>query len=68
MNNVLRRYDDRTEEMKHLNNLAMLSYRLKCRENTESKNILELQRQIKLMLSSKHKVYDGEKSRFIKEQ
>ena len=46
----------------------MLSYRLKCRENTESKNILELQRQIKLMLSSKHKVYDGEKSRFIKEQ
>ena len=48
VNNVLRRYDDRKEEMKNTNNSAffkdfkficeaMLSYRLKCRENTKSK-------------------------------
>ena len=40
----------------------MLSYRLKYRENQESKKIEELQREIKLMLSSKHAMCDSKKS------
>ena len=80
INNVQKEYDDMKEEIKNLKSLSvyrrfksmyktMLSYCLKCRKNTESKN----QNVIKaingrIMLLSKCAVCDSEKSQFIKEQ
>ena len=47
----------------------MLSYCLKCRKNTESKNLrVEKKKKGKIMLSSNCLVCGSKKSRFIKEQ
>ena len=47
----------------------MLSYCLKCRQNTENKNPkVVLTKNGRIMLLSNCKVYNGEKSKFIKEQ
>ena len=47
----------------------MLSYCLKCRKNTESKNPKVVRtKKGRIMLLSKCAVYDSKKSQFIKEQ
>ena len=46
----------------------MLSYCLKCRKDTESKNPNVKTTNEKIMLLSKYEVCDSEKSKFIKEQ
>ena len=47
----------------------MLSYCLKCRQNTENKNPkVVLTKNGRIMLLSNCKVYNGKKSKFIKEQ
>ena len=47
----------------------MLSYCLKCRKNTESKNPKVVKtKNIRIMLLSKCAVCDSKKSKFIKEQ
>ena len=47
----------------------MLSYCLKCRKNTESKNPLVVKtKNGRIMLLSKCEVYDNKKLKFIKEQ
>ena len=47
----------------------MLSYCLKCRKDTESKNPNVVKKtNEKIMLLSKYEVCDSEKSKFIKEQ
>ena len=47
----------------------MLSYCLKCRKNTESKNPKVIRtKNGRIMLVSKYAVCDGKKSKFIKEQ
>ena len=47
----------------------MLSYCLRCRKNSESKNpIVVKNKSERIMLSSKSEVCDSKKSKFIKEQ
>ena len=47
----------------------MLSYRLKCRKNTESKNSnLAKTKKGRIILLLKCAVYDSKKSKFIKQQ
>ena len=47
----------------------MLSYRLKCRKNTESKNVKVARTENRrIMLSSKWTVCDNKKSKFNKQQ
>ena len=47
----------------------MLSYCLKCRKNTESKNPkVARTKKERIMLSSKRELCDSKKSKFIKEQ
>ena len=48
---------------------TMLSYCLKCRKNTVSKNPkVEKIKKARSMVSSKYTLFDSKKSRFIKEQ
>ena len=52
MDNVLKEYDDMKEEMKRTTAFksiykAMLSYGLKCRKNTESKNPFDSLKKLK---------------------
>ena len=48
-------------------NKTMLSYCLKCRKNTESKNLKIVRTKYgRIMLLSKHKVSDSKKLKFIK--
>ena len=47
----------------------MLSYCLKCRKNTDSKNPkVDKIKKARSMVSSKYALFDSNKSRFIKEQ
>ena len=47
----------------------MLSYCLKCRKNTESKNPKVVRtKNVRIMLLSKYEVCDSKKAKFIKEQ
>ena len=80
MNNLLREYDDVKEEIKNLKastinirfqsiHKTIISYCLKCRKNTESKNPrFAKTNKGKLMLLSNFMLCDSKKSRFIKEQ
>ena len=80
VNSALREYDDMKEGIKILktstihqrfqsNDKTMLSYCLKCKKKTESKNPRFVKtRKLKPMLLSKRAMYDSKKLRFIKQQ